>query len=129
MLLGASSQDPAAREALLAEVRKHVEEIAALTKEHVTVSKALSSAQFLAGSVFTTSKTRRMDISESDSSSCSSADGTVSTQYHPQTCVVPAKFISSTTISQLSKDLHRCESSIRSSSMSSTPRAATTGYC
>ncbi len=31
-------QDPAAREALLADVKKYVEEAAAVTKEHVTVS-------------------------------------------------------------------------------------------
>lgn len=31
-------QDPAAREALLAEVKKYFDEVASLTKEHVTVS-------------------------------------------------------------------------------------------
>lgn len=35
------TQDPAARDALLAEVKKHFDEIAGLTKEHVTVSELL----------------------------------------------------------------------------------------
>jgi hypothetical protein len=30
-------QDPAARDALIADVRKHIEEMASVTKEHMTV--------------------------------------------------------------------------------------------